>query len=206
MNLVKEVISQHRDEFENFEYYFKILELIETNLETHPDIAIESSKALFEGVSKTMLKSLNPSISTHQLEDMSIQQLIKALINELKRHIEIEELNYISVFAKEIGVVRNLRGEISHGRLSPKEIVSEINFAYMIANTTDVFVNYLLEIFFNLKKDVNEKYTYDSYNEFNEWLDSQDQAGFFKSYSFALYETDYIRYEQELLNFYPELE
>ncbi len=206
MNLVKEIIAQHRDEFENFEYYFKIIEIIEVNLESHPDISIESCKSLFEGISKTIILRLNPNTTIQELEALSAQKLVRTAIEELKEYGDIEELNFITVFVKEIATIRSLRGDISHGRPSPKVIESDTEYAIMTANTTFGFVYYLLGIFFNLKFKSQTKYQFDNYPEFNDWLDEQDQAGFFKSYSLALYQTDYIRYEQELLNYYPDLE
>ncbi|WP_343635231.1 hypothetical protein [Fluviicola sp.] len=206
MNSVKEIISKHLDEFENFEYYFKIVEIIELNLESHPDISIESCKSLFEGISKTIILSLNPNISIKELETLSAQKLVRSAVDELGKYGEIEDLNFITVFVKEIATIRSLRGDISHGRPSPKVIESDSGYAIMVANTTFNFVTYLLQIFFNLKFETQKDYQYDNYPEFNEWLDEQDQVGFFKSYSLALYQTDYIRYEQELLKYYPDLE
>jgi hypothetical protein len=206
MKLTRNIINEHIEVFENFQYYHTILDLIESNINTNPDISIESCKSLFEGISKSILSKLDNLYSSSEIEDKTVQQLVKRMFKKLKEFIEIEELNYISVFVSEIGTIRNKRGDISHGRPAPKEISSDIYFAKMVVNSTDNYVFYILRLFFSINFEEIKEYKYDDYEEFNEWLDQQDTAGFFSSYSLALFETDYIRYEQELQNFYPDLD
>lgn len=206
MKLTRNIINEHIEVFENFQYYHTILDLIENNINTNPDISIESCKSLFEGISKSILSALDINYSASEIEDKTVQQLVKRMFKKLKEFIEIEELNYISVFVSEIGTIRNKRGDISHGRPAPKEISSDVNFAKMVVSSTDNYVFYILKLFFSIEIANENQYKYDDYDEFNEWLDEQDTAGFFSSYSLALYEMDYIRYEQELQNFYPDLE
>lgn len=206
MKLTRHIIDAHVEVFDNFQYYHTILDLIESNLESNPDISIESCKSLFEGVSKSILSHLDTYYSPSENEEKTVQQLVKKMFKKLKEFIEIEELNYISVFVSEIGSIRNKRGDISHGRPSPKEISSDVDFAIMIANSTDNFVSYILKLFFSIEIASDKQYNYNDYEEFNEWLDEQDSAGFLRRYSLALFETDYVRYEQELQNFYPDLE
>lgn len=206
MKLTRHIIDSHVEVFDNFQYYHTILDLIESNLESNPDISIESCKSLFEGVSKSILSHLDTYYSPSENEEKTVQQLVKKMLKKLKECIEIEELNYISVFVSEIGSIRNKRGDISHGRPSPKEISSDVGFATMIANSTDNFVSYILKLFFSIEIASDKQYNYNDYEEFNEWLDEQDSAGFLRRYSLALFETDYVRYEQELQNFYPDKE
>jgi hypothetical protein len=206
MKLTRNIINEHIEVFENFQYYHTILDLIESNINTNPDISIESCKSLFEGISKSILSKLDNLYSSSEIEDKTVQQLVKRMFKKLKEFIEIKELNYISVFVSEIGTIRNKRGDISHGRPAPKEISSDIYFAKMVVNSTDNYVFYILRLFFSINFEEIKEYKYDDYEEFNEWLDQQDTAGFFSSYSLALFETDYIRYEQELQNFYPDLD
>lgn len=206
MKLTRTIIDEHIEVFDNFQYYHTILDLIESNLNTNPDISIESCKSLFEGISKSILSALDINYSPSEIEDKTVQQLVKRMFKKLKEFIEIEELNYISVFVSEIGTIRNKRGDISHGRPAPKEISSDVDFAKMVVNSTDNYVFYILRLFFSIKSESEKQYKYDDYEEFNEWLDAQDTAGYLISYSLALYETDYIRYEQELQNYYPDLD
>ncbi len=206
MKLTRNIINEHIEVFENFQYYHTILDLIEDNLITNPDISIESCKSLFEGISKSILSALDISYSASEIEDKTVQHLLKRTFKKLKEFIEIEELNYISLFVAEIGTIRNKRGDISHGRPSPKEITSDVEFAKMVVNSTDNFIYYILKLFFSIEVENEKQYEYDDYEEFNEWLDEQDSAGFLRRYSLALFETDYVRYEQELQNFYPDKE
>ena len=206
MKLTRGLIDEHMEVFDNFQYYHTILDLIESNINTNPDISIESCKSLFEGVSKSILSTLDINYFPSEVEDKTVQQLVKRMFKKLKEFIDLEELNYISVFVSEIGTIRNKRGDISHGRPAPKEIKSDVDFAKMIVNATDNYVYYILKIFFSIEIENEKQYKYDDYDDFNEWLDDQDSAGYLRSYSSALYETDYIRYEQELQNYYPDLD
>ena len=206
MKLTRNIIDEHIEVFDSFQYYHTILDLIENNIIANPDISIESCKSLFEGISKSILSKLDIDYSPSEVEDKKVQQLVKRMFRKLKEFIDLEELNYISVFVAEIGTIRNKRGDISHGRPAPKEISSDVDFAKMIINITDNYVYYILKLFFSIKIEDEKQYKYDDYDEFNEWLDEQDSAGYLSSYSFALYERDYIRYEQELQNFYPDLD
>lgn len=205
MKLTRNIINEHIEVFENFQYYHTILDLIEDNIKTNPDISIESCKSLFEGISKTILTILDFDYLPSD-KDKNVQQLVRKMLKKLKDFTEVEEFNYITTFVHEIGTIRNDRGDISHGRPAPKEVSSHVDFAIMVVNSTDNFISYILKLFFSIKFSTDKQYKYDNYEEFNEWLDEQDTAGFFRSYSFALYETDYIRYEQELQNFYPDLD
>lgn len=206
MKLTRNIINEHIEVFENFQYYHTILDLIEDNIKTNPDISIESCKSLFEGISKSILSALDINYSASEIEDKTVQHLLKRMFKKLKEFIEIEELNYISLFVAEIGTIRNKRGDISHGRPAPKEISSDVDFAVMVVNSTDNYIYYILKLFFSIEGKSDNHYKYEDYEEFNQWLNEQDTAGFFSSYSLALYETDYIRYEQELQNFYPDIE
>ncbi len=207
MKLTRNIINEHIEVFENFQYYHTILDFIEDNIKTNPDISIESCKSLFEGISKSILSVLDSNYSPAEIKKIkSVEQLVKKMFNKLKEFVDLEQFNYITTFVQEIGTIRNDRGDISHGRTAPKDISSQVEFAIMVVNSTDNFISYILNIYFSIERKTLNQYKYEDYEEFNQWLDEQDSAGFFKSYSFALYETDYIRYEQELQNFYPDIE
>jgi hypothetical protein len=206
MKLTKDIINDNFEKYKNFQYYHTIIDLIEENILINPDITIESCKALFEGIAKTILSHIDIHYSNSGIENKTVQSLIKDMFCKLKIHIDVEEHNYISLFVKEIGSIRNKRGDISHGRPSPKEVVSDALYSKMVVNATDNYIFYILSLYFSIDFNIKEIIKFDEYEEFNEWLDELDSVGFMKRYSLALYETDYIRYEQELQNYYPELE
>ena len=166
MKLTRNIINENIEVFKNFQYYHTILDLIESNINTNPDISIESCKSLFEGVSKSILSKLDNNYSPSEIEDKTVQHLVKRMFKKLKEFIEIEELNYISVFVSEIGTIRNKRGKISKGRQAPKEISSDIYFAKMVVNSTDNYVFYILRLFFSINFEEEKEYKYDDYEEY----------------------------------------
>lgn len=204
MDKTLKILDGLGDTHEHFQEYRKVIELIVTHREDNPDICIESCKALFEGIAHVILRKLDNNYSFEHYKEKQVQKLVKEMFDQLKNHVEIEEHSYIQNFAKEIGSIRNERGEISHGKPYPKDIVSEIVFSNMVTSITDTYIAYILQIYFSIQFEEVVVYQYENYEEFNNWLDEQDAAGFFKSYSKALYDTDYVRYEDELKNYYPE--
>jgi hypothetical protein len=202
MKQTKEILDQLKNEFNNIEYYNVIVKTIEENVNTNPDIAIESCKSLFEGIGKFIILSLDNSLSFDVVEKFKYKRAIAKAIELLeKRHLEFESdfSNKLIDTLEVIGNIRNDRGDVSHGRLSPKPIHSTSIFSNCIMTLTDSFVSYLLISF--SKVELIKKMEYEDNPEFNEWLDENNQFGLLKSYSKALFEQDKVAYEQELIDY-----
>ena len=106
---------------------------------------------------------------------------------------------------KTLGEVRNNRGDISHGRLSPKEEVSTPELARLVFDMTKAFLTYILNIFFAVKrKQIAEETKYEDNEEFNNYLDEQNELEGKLSYIRALFDQDNLSYIGQFESFTNE--
>ncbi|MNU76010.1 hypothetical protein D3C71_655530 [compost metagenome] len=202
MRDLEKIIARNSAKYDHFGEYFKLIDLITENLETHPDICIESCKALIEGVSKTILIALDKTKDKSNIDDCdSVQRLFKDAVSKLAEFNEEFELDYVSRHTGIIQIVaeiRNKRGEVSHGRMAPKSEISSVRLATTISKLTESILVYVLEHFFAIEIPLDEKLAYSSKDliEYNNWLDESIDFPIKKArYSQVLYDTDYDEYE-----------
>lgn len=209
MDFLKQIFDSN-DEFKD--YYF-LLDKIERYLDVMPDISIECCKSLFEGLSKKILLDLTKKFDSNHVNNMPVETVLNNMLIELSLKLRVDDSldqdfaifkKSTIEFVKEIKAIRNARGDVSHGRNYPKLDFSSNIEAKSLVISSDLFLSKMLAYYLLIEKPRVLKY--EDYNEFNEWLDEQDSAGYLSSYSLALYETDNIRYEQELQNYYPDLD
>jgi hypothetical protein len=202
MTLTRNIIDLHKSSHEDFEYYIIILEKIENNFDKNPDISIESAKSLIEGISKSILLRLDITKTEASVNKMEFPELFKNSCWSIHRHISIEDdfIHRSSTMIQRLAELRNTRGDISHGKASPKKDVSTAATAQMIMHITDAIVNYMLDAFFKIDLSFKEQIVYESNIEFNEELDeSFPLPGI--TYSRALFEQDKILYKEQLIEF-----
>lgn len=200
MRQTKEILAHLENQYTNIDYYYTIVQKIEENVNTNPDIAIESCKALLEGLSKFIWKQIDNSYDAVATDKMDFHPIVRTAVNklgELNEDIEIDFVNKVNKLIVSIGEIRNKRGDISHGKLSPKEYVSDAQFANLVVNITDNMLYYILHCF--SKVTPAKELEYEDNPEFNEKLDNENAFGFL-SYSKALFDQDVEAYKQELLN------
>lgn len=197
MEELKNIIDKHNNNFTHFEYYYLLIDNIEVNLQTNPDIAIECCKALIEGICSTILLSLDKSLTQENiLKNYNLQKIFKEYKEKLADYdssFEIEFINGFNHSVKLIGEIRTKRGDISHGKKTPKEFNSSIGFARLIVNLTSSLLVYSLEHFFNIT--FLKELKYDDNEEFNNFLDEDNQLPGKVKYSLALFEQypeDYV--------------
>lgn len=202
MKQTTNILNKLEGQYFNIDYYHTIVEKIEKNVVENPDIAIESCKSLFEGLGKFIILNIDKSLSFDVVDGFKYKRAITKAVDLLEK----QDLEFESDFAKKllevldiIGSIRNDRGDVSHGRLSPKPIQSTSEFSNSIMTLTDSFASYLLISFSKIPKE--KKVEFEDYPDFNEKLDSEYQVGLLKSYSKALYDQDPVAYEQELQNY-----
>ena len=204
MNAVREIIQNNKKYFSHFEYYELLLEKIEKNVNYAPDITIESCKSLIEGVCKTILKHLDATFDVKAFEkEDKTGNIFKRAVEKLAEYSDEMEGDFVSRFGSvfhEMCKIRNDRGDISHGKLAPKEIESNRKFSQLTTNVTSAIVTYMLEIFFFIDFSVKEEIKYDANKAFNEMLDEQEPFGGL-SYSKALFEQKYTDYVSQLEEF-----
>ncbi len=202
MNKTRQIISDNKIEFPEFGYYHNIIDKIEENIIKMPDIAIECCKSLVEGISKTILIKLGISYSEVGRNIDSPKDLLKKVLNSIPiaaAH-DPELVTRICELISRMTEIRNKRGDISHGRASPKEIDSDTNLAKFIAHVTDSTLCYLLEIYFSTDLSYLEEIKYDDNIEFNNFLDGQYEL-IGVTYSKALFDQDAISYEEQRNNY-----
>jgi hypothetical protein len=201
MRQTRNILKKLESKYSNIDYYNTIIEKIEENVDVNPDIAIESCKSLLEGVSKFIWKQIDSSYDAVKVEKMDFHPLVRQAVNELSNYnedLEVDFVNKINKLIVSIGNVRNKRGDISHGRLSPKEYFSDKHFSSLVMKTTDNMLSYILHCF--SKVETVKELEYKGNPDFNEKLDTENPFGFL-SYSKALFEQDQVAYELELQDY-----
>lgn len=204
MDLVKELIRNHAGKFGEFTYYELHIYMIKHNLDTYPDIAIETCKALVEGISKTILLRLDKTLNYKDLKDWQFYTLFAKSIEKLGEESKEFESGYIEHLRhpiKVLGEIRNSRGDISHGKSTPKLESSSKEFAKFIEEFTTSVVVYILKSFFALNIVEDLEIIYEDNIKFNNTLDENYPLDGYIKYSKALYSQDLTSYLQQLLEF-----
>lgn len=206
MRQTKEILKALEARYNNIDYYQSIIQKIEENVDNHPDISIESCKALLEGLSKFIWKQIDATYDSIKVNALDFQPLVKTAMTKLADYnedIELDFVNKVNKLIVSIGDVRNKRGDISHGKLSPKEYFSESQFAHLVMNITDNMLYYILHSF--SKVSIVKELEYEDHPDFNEWFDDKNPMGTL-SYSKALFDQDQVAYEEELENYFENKE
>lgn len=205
MPLTRNIIDKHDDTHEEFGYYKTIVEKIEENHKSNPDISIESCKSLIEGISKTILLRLNKSLTEEKVNGFDAHIIFRKCCNNLGKNqpLEIEFSRQGYNLVKRMAELRNERGDISHGKVSPKSTLSAKESALMIMGVTDSIAHYLLIHFFKIDLSSQEEIKYGKNENFNVYLDeSYPELGL--SYSMALFDQDPVAYEEQLKDYNDE--
>ena len=208
MQLVRTLISQNTERYEHFAYYEGIIDIIEEKVQSHPDICIESCKSLIEGISKTIIKTLDNTATDADLQKMDVMPLFKRAANKLAEFdstLEIDFINRTGTLVENFGRIRNNRGDISHGRAAPKTDFSSPEFSTLAARVTEALASYVLEHFFRLQLPAESEIKYEDNPAFNEMLDTANPIGSL-SFSKALFEQDNVSYCEQLLGYQTEQE
>jgi len=206
MKQTKEILNLLKSQYSNIDYYNIIIEKIEENVNSHPDIAIESCKSLLEGISKFILKQLDNFYDSSIIDKTDFHPLVRQAMFKLAEYnedVEVDFINKVNKLIVCVGEVRNKRGDISHGKLSPKEYFSDVHFSSLVVNMTDNVLSYILICFSKL--EIAKELEYEDNPDFNEWFDSLNSFGSL-SYSKALFNQDLEVYKQELLGYENSLE
>lgn len=207
MELTRDILKRHKDSHEHFEYYYSIIEKVENNVSNNPDISIESSKALIEGICKTVLLSLSSTVTETKANNMNVQGIVQLACECVSKQtgLEIEFTRRTAAVVQRLGELRNTRGDISHGKAVPKECVSDVETAKMVMRVTDSILTYILTAYFSIDLSYKEEIAYKKNPEFNDFLD-ESYFGEGIIYSQALYDQDYDAYEEQLRDYLDNLE
>ena len=135
MQTLKELIELYSGQHAEFLYYIPIIEKAERNEIDHPDISIECCSCLFQGIAKSVVYRLDPACDKEVFEGKSLHQQVKAmavLLRENDDSFEDEFVRNSETLARNIGTLRNNRGDISHGRAVPKELQSDRSLSRLV--------------------------------------------------------------------------
>lgn len=203
MKTVRKLLTENYKHHKHLDYYEKIIDEIEDNLLSNPDISIECCKSLIEGLSKTMLKALDNTTTDRELNKLEVMPLFKSLLNKLSEYncdIETEFKTKATSIILSIATIRTARGDISHGKIAPKNLNSSLQFAVLVSKITEALVFYILEQFFAIDFSFKQPLVYEDNPEFNKRLDELNPIGSL-SYSKALFEQEQITYSEELAEY-----
>lgn len=201
MQTLIELIDRHSPEESDFRYYIPIIQKAESNEIEHPDITIECCASLFQGISKTIVYRLQPPPDKKQFENESIQRQVKLALRCLSANDDLIETAFpvaVENLIRVVGELRNTRGDISHGRVVPKELHSDRSLARLVLNVSESIIRYMLASYFSLKPADLEQIEYVESPEFNEYLDELNPLDGKPLYSLALYEQFYEDYLVQL--------
>ena len=204
MEQTKSIIVNNKNKHSYFGYYELHIDKIEKNKISHPDVAIETCKSLFEGISKTILLSLDNTLESSDVDKLDFQPLFKKAMTTLNEHNELLEgdfVNRASSLIHLLGEIRNKRGDISHGRKSPKDIYSPKDFSILVVGMTDYLLHYILSHFFVIEIVDYQEVNYEDNDVFNKTLDEAFSLDGLVMYSKALYNQDYFTYVEQLKAF-----
>jgi len=194
MQLVRTLISQNSEKYAHFSYYEIIIDKIEENVQSQPDICIESCKSLIEGISKSILKALDAASTNESLNAKDVKELFREALNALGRFNPTMEVEFVR---RSVGVIqlladiRNRRGDISHGKLAPKELSSYAQFSKLVMHMTEGIAFYMLQQFFEIDLSFTKEIAYRENPAFNEWLDTSNPIDGI-SFSRALFDQDNV--------------
>lgn len=197
MQSVKELIERYAGQNAEFLYYIPIIEKAERNEIDHPDITIECCSSLFQGISKSIVHRLDANCNKEAFEGESLSAQVRRALVCLKENDDVVEDDFVRrgvSLALAIGVLRNARGDISHGRAVPKELQSDRSLARLVLNCSEALLRYILASFFALQQRPDEQIPYDANPDFNDALDEQYDLGGKPLYSLALYQQYYEDY------------
>ena len=195
------------DRYPEFKYYLPWIEEAVENLDKHPDRTIENCKSLLEGVSKSLILRFDSKVNRARVERTPAETVIKQAVEQLsKQESDFEALKkHFEELTKCLTTIRNKRGDVSHGKATPKIDNSDQYLARFLIRQTEACLIYMLQILFDqptILRPSTLSYEPLDYNakkldRFNELLDDLHPDFSLGRYSKALYELDYDQYVAE---------
>lgn len=206
MDSFESIVAGFADEFPDFQYYLKHAKEIKNHEESHPDIAIECCTSLLQGLSKSICYRLDPHLDRKSFESGKIEHQVKAAFKLIGNSSDVAEIalpQACSTLARLAGELRNLRGDISHGKSVPKEMQSDASLAKLALDVTEALSRYML---CHLILLTAPELRYSDNEDFNLLLDDEGQAVGSTSFSMLMFRYDYDAYVYQLDAFLADKE
>lgn len=191
------------DKAPRFKAFEKHIKDIQENIYTNPELSIELSKTLIEGVFKTILYDKGENIPER------FTNLIPETLNglNLSEHSDVERIN--TLFKRLNGIldyINELRGDCSyasHGQ-DREHIKLTSDLALFVANVTNAVLGFIIHLYIeSVDYAQSSRMCYEDYEEFNNFLDQYydeiigDTIISKIKYSEALYSQDKEAYKDE---------
>lgn len=189
------LLRTYEADYPEFGYYLKHAAEIRNHEESHPDIAIECCVSLLQGMSKSIVYRLDPTIDIDAFEKGKLEYQIKEAFRAIEDASDVVELalpRACSTVARLAGEIRNKRGDISHGKAVPKEIESDASLARLALEITEALTRYM---FAHLVRLDDTEIRYSEYAELNAELDELGAKIGRTPYSRLLFDNDFPAYE-----------
>lgn len=153
---------------------------IEANLQSRPGIVFDYAKALVETSCKTILKEMGQAVDenwkVHQLATYTLKAVIRVPAghpepSKAKERLETA-LNGLVRVVHGLGELRNLDGEIGHGKEADRVTLGSTH-AEFAARAADTVIKFLVESHRNAQEadGVVPPLSYDKHSEFNDYVD-----------------------------------
>lgn len=223
MESLETLVERHLNEFPDFQYYGAFAEFIGAienyHLDLHTGVSLDCCNSLLQSICKTIITQIDPGVEIGTLDKGSsstTNSLVSKAAKLLQKNDDIYEKGFISEITKLgrcIADLRNARGDVSHGRRIPKELINDQDLSRLLREITESLSRYLISSFFSfaLEKKSKEDFEieedvilYEENPEFNDLLDEEYPYEGKLLYSQALYELYYEDYEIRLQTFLDE--
>ena len=215
MDSLEALVKRHFHEFPDFQYYGAFGEFISAIESYHQDlnmgVSSDCCNSLIQSICRTIITQID-SVKVDELKDKRTDELIKRAVKLLQKNDDIFERNFVSQLVKigtHINDIRNSRGELSHGRHIPKELINDQDLSRLLREITESISRYLISSLFSFKlEQIKEELEiekdlirYEDNSEFNEFLDEDYPYEGKLLYSQALYTLYYEDYTIQLQDF-----
>lgn len=221
MNSLEALVNRHIKEFPDFQYYGAFAEFISAIESYHQDlntgVSLDCCNSLLQSICKTIITQADPKMEFEILErgsSSTTNSLVSRAAKLLQKNDDIHEKGFISEvtkLARCIADLRNSRGDFSHGRRIPKELVNDQDLSRLLREITESLSRYLISSFFSFQleqleedSEVQEDFIkYEDKPEFNDFLDEEypyDGKLLYSQGLYKLYYEDYLIQLQEFLD------
>jgi hypothetical protein len=220
MDSLEALVKRHLNEFPDFQYYGAFGEFISAIENYHQDlnmgVSSDCCNSLIQSICRTIITQID-LVSVDSANSMRTDELTRKAVKLLQKNDDVHERDFVVQLGK-IGIsingIRNSRGELSHGRHIPKELINDQDLSRLLREITESLSRYLISSFFSFKLDKIEEEAeieeyfieYEKYPDFNEVLDEEYPYDGKLLYSQALYKLYYEDYEIQLKAFLDEQE
>ena len=224
MDSLEALVKRHIKEFPDFQYYGAFAEFISAienyHQDLHTGVSLDCCNSLLQSICKTIITQIDTKIEGKSLNKgakSETNNLISEAAKLLQKNDDVYErdfINKLSQIGKHINELRNARGDLSHGKHIPKELLNDQDLSRLLREITESLARYLISSFFSFKlEQIKEEpeiekdlIKYEDNLEFNEFLDEDYPYEGKLLYSQALYTLYYEDYTIKLQTFLDEQE